>query len=81
MLLRLRRYTQISVLARVCGAGNDGVLKQSPTLSGPSLSMPSIIVQLLMIPIHRAAERGLEELGEVWGKHKGGQEQRKEERC
>ncbi len=38
------------------------MLKQSPTPSGPSLSVPSIIVELLMIPIHTAAQRGLAEL-------------------
>lgn len=42
---------------RVCGAGNDGVLKPSPTPLGPSLSVPSIIAELLMIPIHTPAER------------------------
>lgn len=43
------------------------MLKQSPTPSGPSLSVPSIIVQPLMIPIHTPAQRGLGELGRgVW---------------
>ena len=47
----------------VCGVGNDGVLKQSPTPTGPSLSVPSIIVELLMIPIHTPAQRRPGELG------------------
>lgn len=64
----------VCVYLYVCGAGNDGVLKQSTTPSGLSLSVPSIMVQLLMIPVHTPAQSESGQLEGSMGKIKRGTE-------